>query len=471
VDDPDTAGPDWQQNRYPLKPVADRFPALPPTPAEREREAPPELGLYQNDRTELSYESAWDEPASRDYALNDSLDAFAGARAWYAYAQECLPAPHPKIPGESAPITDRTRQRKPKMTTNLFRNHPPRAQSYRADRLEDEGWFDDKGWLITGWFPKDQFLDGRPSRVGTGKNWGEDSWAKAHAMWERRGRDSLMLLDPQAENEMRALAAEWQKAHGSQAGVFPAGGEPPADSPDHKKWEAARFAYEYDYCRRLANFPHFFLASLMDMEPARNGLAMIEARQTLFEARQSVREGRRDRAVELFESKTGLERLRVILDRYPEFRDDGNALEDFYEFQVRYIQLMQDKEGGTYKQLMATGGILGAGLSPVSALGWPGMIDLVALTDPHLMSALPVPEFVPEKRMRLDIADQNGKPYIPIEAKRAVLARRGLIKQAGPEPEPGETQEMFKERMMRQMQQGGPRTGVEAAPIGAPPTK
>jgi hypothetical protein len=435
VDDPGEAGPEWAQGRYPLKPLADRFPAMPPPPAVREREAPPELGLYNDDRDELSYDSAWDEPPSRDHALNDSLDAYAGARAWYAYAQECLPAPHPTIPGESAPITDRNRQRKPKMTTNLFRNHPPRAQSYRSDRLEDEGWFDDKGWLITGWFDKDQFHDGSPARVGTGKNWGEDSWLKAHQMWELRGKRSLMLLEPQALADKQAKAAAYLKPRGYTVGRHP-GPEPAADSPEHEGWEAARFMFEYTYANNLSNFKHFYYNSLVEMEPERNGQSLIEARKTLFEARQNVRQGRRDRAAELFESKTGLERLRLILERYREFRDDENNQEDFYEFELRYIKLMQDKEGGTYKQLMSAGSLLGAGVQAGGVAFGPGLIDLI-LTDPERMSKLPVPEFVPEERMRIDVPDKEGKPFVRPETVRIVKTRHGMLKEGPPQPPPG----------------------------------
>jgi hypothetical protein len=396
--------------------LGDRFPSLPPPIEVREREAVPPpggVGIYNDDRTELSYESS----------IADDFDANAASRAWYVYAQEALPAPHPTMPGESAPIVDRTRQRNPKMTTNLFRNHPPRAQSYVAERLEDEGWYGPEGWLITGWFDGNKFRNGNESRVGTDRNWAEEAWAKAHEMWKLRGKASHQLLDPQELAEKTARAEDWQKRHGAKVGAPPAGDEPAADSPEHKDWEDARFLYEYEYSNRLTNFKFHYNRSLVEMEPERNGQALVEARRTMFEARQSVRQGRRDRAAELFESKTGLERLRVVFDRYPDYRSDSGNQEEFYELELRYIKLMQDKEGGTYKQRMAAGRLLGDGLI---ASPWPMALDLL-LTDPSLTSKLPVPEFLPPEQMRVD--DYVGNSTIQI-----VKTRHGLLKPTPPPP-------------------------------------
>ena len=166
------------------KPVEQRFPPLPPPNSVREKELardaqgnlPPGVGLY--DPGELNYDSL----------LDDGFDGFAAARLWFAYSVEALVPPHPTIPGESAEPVDRTRQRKSKMTVNLFRNHPPRAQSAIAERLQDEGWFGPEGWTITGWFPADKFRNGERATVGTGHHWAEESWGKAYEMWKRRGQ-------------------------------------------------------------------------------------------------------------------------------------------------------------------------------------------------------------------------------------------------------------------------------------------
>src|SRR5947209_20513602 len=117
---------------------------------------------------------------------------------------EAVPPPHPTLPGETADVTDRTRQRKPKMAVELFRNHPPRTQTFIAERLQDEGWFGPEGWLITGWFPHDRFRGGAPARVGTGVRWGEESWKRSYEMWRRRGEASNLLPEAKDLTDLRA---------------------------------------------------------------------------------------------------------------------------------------------------------------------------------------------------------------------------------------------------------------------------
>jgi len=475
VDDRNEAGPEWAQGRTPLKPLLDRFPALPPPADARvRRDELPILGVDKSG--ELIRAESYGSDLSYERVPDDGIDGYAGARAWYGYAQEALPEPHPTIPGASAPIVDRTRQRKSKMTVNLFRNHPPRAQSYLAERLQDEGWFGpdptsdnpgerEGGWLITGWFPErsfkltdrslaslreaelpqavlaklstlkdkefdtsdafladlarvldkeelerfkgpvlkdlasipaDHFQDGREARVGTGTHWGEESWRKANEMWERRGRRSLMLIDPQRLVELRALAAPYLKSRNVQMGMAPPSQEPAEDHPDHEAWAAARVLFELEYSQRLTNFKHFYYRSLVEMEPEKekDDHSLLAARRTLFQARQNVRQGRRAPAVELFESKSGLERLRLVFELHPELREDPFTQEEFYELELRYIKLMQEKDGGKFKQYALAGNLLAAGLPQGPAPAWAALCQL-ELTDPSLLANMPVPEFVP----------------------------------------------------------------------------
>src|SRR5207245_2302633 len=73
--------------------------------------------------------------------IEGEYDAFAAARTWYKYAQEALPPASKTIPGVTEESVDRFRQRTPRhLTTIIFRDYPARAQSYVAERLEEEGW-------------------------------------------------------------------------------------------------------------------------------------------------------------------------------------------------------------------------------------------------------------------------------------------------------------------------------------------
>lgn len=421
ADDPDKIhAATAQGQRPPLKAdVLDRFPVLPPPEEVRKEELPRGVnGAHLYDAAEMSYETE----------LKDDVNAYAVARAWYAYAQDPIPAPDPVLPGVTTKVVDRTRQRIPRMTTNLFRNHPPRAQSYVAERLQDEGWFGREGWLITGWFPRDRFHDGGEAVVGTETNWAEVSWDNAYKWWKRRGEENHMIVDPQYEAEMRAKGLAYTKAHGLELGGRLDVPEPEPDSSDHDGWFAARFIYELEYSRRLTNTLSFYNRAAVEREEESTHQSLIEARRTMFQARQAYRQGQRDKAAELFESKTGLERLRLVLERFPDFREDSNNQETFYEYEVRYIKLMQQKDEGTFKRRMATGSLLAAGLPQGPAPRWPGLVQQALLTDDDIIRNLPVPEFVPEERMRMDTPGKDGKDLIGLAAIYQIKVRHGLMK-------------------------------------------
>jgi hypothetical protein len=422
-DESDKAHAAWAQGQTPKKEnVGDRFPVLPPPAPDRESELPAAPGAHLYEPGEMSY----------DTELKDDIDAYAVARAWYAYAQEPIPSPDPALPGITTAVVDRTRQRNPRMTTSLFRNHPPRAQSYVAERLQEEGWFGSEGWLITGWFPRDRFRDGREAVVGGGTKWGEDSWRKAYEWWRRRGEETLLILDPIFEAEMRAKGLAYMKSRGLDIGARVPAVEPAKDSPEHEGWFAARFVFELEYSRRLTNVLNFYHRAAVEMEPETTQQALIEARRTMFEARQAVRQGQRDKAAELFESKTGLERLRLVLERFPQFREDTNNQEAFYELEVRYIKLMQEKDGGTYKQLVAAGNLLSAGLPQGDAPLWPGLLQQAWLTDDTVQPKLPVPEFVPPERLRVEGPDKDGHALVSDAVMMQVKVRHGLRKPPPP---------------------------------------
>src|SRR5207248_4004820 len=89
-DDPERLKRTWSADEQTRKrPVGDRFPVLPPP---SHHPAPEDMRLDQN---ALTYESR----------LEDHVDSYLVARAWYSYAVEPLPEPD-WIPGRYKPITD-----------------------------------------------------------------------------------------------------------------------------------------------------------------------------------------------------------------------------------------------------------------------------------------------------------------------------------------------------------------------------
>ena len=131
-----------------------QFPALPPQFAEGPDEA---------------------NPGS---PTDDDFSAYKAARAWFTYS--CVPLPPNPRDWEGKPMPWRTPYldeynqllyrvpRQPLMI--IFRQGPPRVQSFQAEMEQKEGWFDAEGWRIDDptdqqtqnwWFPDPEHAAGR----------------------------------------------------------------------------------------------------------------------------------------------------------------------------------------------------------------------------------------------------------------------------------------------------------------------
>jgi hypothetical protein len=166
---------DDSDQAIPYKPVAERWPVLPPAQA--------------FDKNELTYDSD----------LGDDFDNYAAARAWYGYAQDPLEA------GRRAPRF---------MMQIIFENYPARAQSYVGERLEQEGWFDTDGWEIKNWIPKEAANPRglkRAVRVGTERQWAHEAWKKAYEMYEDYGKSKGLYKTPEEEKNLSDTErGEWE---------------------------------------------------------------------------------------------------------------------------------------------------------------------------------------------------------------------------------------------------------------------
>ncbi|MDB5309111.1 MAG: hypothetical protein JWO38_3313 [Gemmataceae bacterium] len=100
--------------------------------------------------------------------LGDDFSGYLAARAWFTYANALVPpntrdetgnpvpGPTPR-PGEY----DQFKFRVPRLPMLvIFRQGPPRAQSYQAEMMQKDGWFDAEGWEVDAgldpgnqWFP------------------------------------------------------------------------------------------------------------------------------------------------------------------------------------------------------------------------------------------------------------------------------------------------------------------------------
>src|SRR4051794_32980211 len=134
---------------------------------------------------ELSFEAEFNDAEQ---------DAFMAARAWYSLANCALPPPTEEPNSNGSYNPDPLKYRIPKRpATIIFRQGPVRAQTYIADRLTKEGWFDARdGWAVDDaldddrtWLPK-AGPDGRRVAVVIPPwdgNTAQDAWTEAARRW------------------------------------------------------------------------------------------------------------------------------------------------------------------------------------------------------------------------------------------------------------------------------------------------
>jgi hypothetical protein len=389
-----------------------------PVPPRRNVDRFPVLPKSQKDANELTWDSL-DQ-------MDDSFDGYTASRAWYTYSCEPLPGWDPLRPGRTLPITDRVKQRQPKMTTAIFAHYPARSQSYIAERLQQEGWFDRDGWLITDWFKE-------PVRVGISHNWGNEFWNKAHESWKAHGEQLGLFLTPQEEENKRRLAEDYLEPFRLPVGKQPPGAPPAENDPAHDGYYAALYLYWFYYYRGLTNYPHFVHRSEVEMQED-----TIQARKQFFEARRLVIDGKRDQALAIFEGKDGasgaLERWRDVLQKNKDFRGDEYVQEESYEYQMKYVKLLKSRHGTEYKEWLLRGRLLQDGSGSAGAMTWPMLVvSGVLLETPILRNALPDPDIQPDARRRIDVtATDDGKPLIEENAKMRVMERLGLVKPKAP---------------------------------------
>lgn len=240
----------------------------------------------------------------------DRYDALLAARAWFQYAQEVVPPPPkdsrgvaiaaaaPKRPSDYNP-NDPNAEYKYRMPQYpaliVFRYYPARSQSYLAERLQKEGWYDGE----TVWNPDDGKLagqrwykDGQPPLLLKAKDDSLAQWEEAKRRWEAFGRGNG--LEPSAEDK-RAMAEAYRK---TQA-LFPTG-QLPLDLPpeladlgitaDDLK---LRKAYEYlPQNLHVTNYERF-----RDESQAEATREMVAARKELMAAENLRLAGKQNAAI------------------------------------------------------------------------------------------------------------------------------------------------------------------------------
>jgi hypothetical protein len=331
-----------------LRPLHERFPVLPPS----------------GDRTDTG-------ALTEDSKIEDWMDAYVVARAWYSYAMENLPDPS-WIPGRFKPPDPAKHQKVPRFTTLLFRNYPARAQSYVATRLEEDGWFDNAGWRITRWF-KDPLGKDKPVVVGNTRNWTEDAWLQAYKLWQEIGEQNHLAFAPEEERNLKAIGEKWVREHEVPGGAPPDIEDPNSIDPGVR---AYIMLWNWDFYRRLSNFPHFLHQAQTFSDPT-----TVQARKHFHNAIEAKVAGNRRQAIEEFEKALPI--YNEILKKHEDFRLDDHIAEETLDYQDGYLTLCRELYGRQWKQALATQAFLG--LAATGAAPGADPLPLAMLSRAHLL--------------------------------------------------------------------------------------
>jgi hypothetical protein len=381
----------WEQGKR-KEDELERFPVLPP------------------DRPNAADPDEWTQEKLAAQVVPDEFDAYTVARAWYSYAQEALPRPG-KLPGDSEPIRDRLRERLPgHMTTIIFRSAPARAQSYIAERLQEEGWFDSEPFELTGWFKRDPSGIDRPVKVGEKREWGVNAWTRAEQTWKEHGRrNHLWFEDPAQQKNMEDKAAAFRKVFGGKP--FD---EEKLDERQKEQLEAARFMEGFLSARHLTNFAHFLARSSVESQPR-----TVLARKLLYQAEHLRLAAQPDdlKALERYEDPRALQAWREVLEQAPsDFKNDSIIQEDTFDVGLKYLRLYRKVHGDNLTRDLALQGFLGQAVAqPALSADWV-MLGLYGR-----------PQLLPEPVIAgpFDL-DSQGSPLIPEYVRDLVLQRRDL---------------------------------------------
>ena len=384
----------------------ERFPVLPPHrdyPSPSQHFFEPYDGLRERDDA---------SPYTEDV---DAWDGYVLARAWYSYSQEPIPDAD-ELPGSMKEITDPVHQRRPRhMTTLIFRHYPARAQSYVAERLEEEGWYDVEGWSMKGpeWFSHDVYVGGRNPNDpddANGRPWARDAWEEAYKMWEAHGRRNH-LLPPDDEAGLRALAEKYRKGQPSAMAMpseEPAGG---ADSEARKEWYAARYLSEYDSYRQVSNFAANHSRPEVERLPE-----VVTARKLFYQAQGLAAVGSTAQALRKYQDPGALAAWAAALGKHKPFRDDSLIQEESYEIELNYLHLLGD--AGLPHELKTLFGA--AALAGASAGGGYDRLGLLELAAPGRPPALALAKGPFDR-------DTDGIPWISPSAVKSVTGRLRLF--------------------------------------------
>ena len=410
------------------RPLAERFPPMPPplVDSQGKSRAPIPQIPFDLVRNEFSYESE----------LPDDFEANTCARAWFGFAQEPIPAPG-ELPGSTKEATNPGVQRKPRnIATLIFRGYPARAQSYIGEKLYQEGWYDDEGFTVRGWFP-----NGKEPLVGNRRKWALVAWEEAGSMWRVNARENHLHFDsPIEEANMKNMAEQFRSKYGLIEGQQPNVKMEDIPAADQPLMKAYNYYREYVVYRQMSNFPfHFHRANMEEKvvtNTARKRFFQAEGFRNQFRKEQALRTYRMPDALTAWrnmvltevrevDTPTGKKMARVLTQA----GSDSGIQEDSYEIQVKYLDLANDIDGPDMRVQLTfeTAGLVTAAMqaTPGSSPG-SGAMAMAAFT----VGFDPRKSFQGGNLMAgpFDGTDDLGKPLYTEIVKMTIDGRYGLAK-------------------------------------------
>jgi hypothetical protein len=312
-----------------------------------------------------------EEISWRDHVGDEKSDAFLAARAWYAHSLNAVPPPI-SIPGAKIENPDPYRYRFPKRPALIiFRQGPPRAQTYHAERLTKEGWFDKDPWSIDDlnpeqqggseliWLPryKDETkkeLLPVSAKFTTPIN-AQDAWKTAADRWRQHGeRTGLYMDSAKLKNYLDKAETYVRLRPGLTLGMPtpPMTADEAADPEKAEAHMAHSVMFNLVIDRQMTNYESFDLeAQGMSTDDA------IQAKKLLAKAEKYRLELREKQAIPLYEQ--GFDLWKKALARQDcrarrstdpsavnqscrDFRDLTTYQEEMYDLNARYVKLQED---------------------------------------------------------------------------------------------------------------------------------
>lgn len=290
-----------------------------------------------------------DLEANPSTITEDDFTAFKAARAWYIYGSAPLP-PNPRD-WENKPMPWRTPYpdeynqliyrvpRAPLMI--IFRQAPPRVQSYQAEVEQKEGWFDDEGWRIDDpadpnpnnwWFPNATRTEPLNVVVGNERPWSLQEWQLAAKMWQDHGENYGLELSPDRLNRYEERA---------KLGPVALPLDPTPDQIGSDWFQAGAALLFYRQNRSVTNFPFFLASSAAEAQPG-----TVKARKTLWKAEQARKYANKPLATQLYIE--GLDLWKKVLRGNRAFHRPERSErtdEQTYEYELAYLRmLVQDDQ-------------------------------------------------------------------------------------------------------------------------------